>query len=194
MQGQRKTVRNAVMTLRAMWKSAKAWGYSHHDPFDGLRLPFLKKKEQPFFTAEQMQHLSSTPSDPTKHSIGWPPKLACVPVSCAGLQWPDVKQGLRRCREKRLAGCEAILKTPTGVRSFAISTELQARLESMREGNGYVFPSEKGSRGLQNDIQKRHLVPLLKRLACRRLLPAFRHGNETSWTEDCHSQRQLPCG
>ncbi len=47
-----KTTRNAVMTLRSMWSTAKAWGYVTHDPFDGLRLPLLEKQEQPFFNRE----------------------------------------------------------------------------------------------------------------------------------------------
>jgi hypothetical protein len=47
------------MTLRSRWNTAKAWQSVTHDPFEGLRLPMLEKKEQPYYTAEQMQQIIS---------------------------------------------------------------------------------------------------------------------------------------
>lgn len=97
-----------------------------------------------------------------------------------GLQWPDVKQGYIDVVRSVWRGAKQSVKTPTGVRSFAISPELQARLESMREQSGYVFHSKSGTPWIANDIQKRHLVPLLKRLGLAQAgFHAFRHGNET---------------
>jgi integrase len=71
-------------------------------------------------------------------------------------------------------------KTGNGVRTFAISDELQTRLESKRRPEGYVFATRNGTPWNMNDVQKRHLIPLLKKLAMKQAgLHAFRHGCET---------------
>ncbi len=176
-----KTIRNSVMTLRSLWNTAKSWGYVKHDPFDGVRLPVLEKKEQPFFTAEQMQQIIDAESDPKRQTLYWmDAETGLRAGELCGLQWPDVKQGYIDVVRSVWRGAKQSLKTPTGVRSFAISPELQARLESMREESGYVFHSKNGTPWIANDIQKRHLVPLLKRLGLPQAgFHAFRHGNET---------------
>ena len=91
-----------------------------------------------------------------------------------------MKQGYVDVVRSVWKGAKQTVKTPTGVRSFAISTDLQARLGSMREESGHVFHSKNGTPWIANDIQKRHLVPLLKRLGLPQAgFHAFRHGNET---------------
>jgi len=176
-----KTVRNAVMTLRSMWSTVKAWGYVTHDPFEGLRLPVLEKKEQPYFAVEQMRQIINAETDPKRHTLYWlAAETGMRAGELCGLQWPDVKQGYVDVVRSVWRGAKQSVKTPTSVRSFAISPELQQRLGSMREPSGYVFHSKNGTPWIADDIQKRHLVPLLKRLGLPQAgFHAFRHGNET---------------
>lgn len=175
-----KTIRNAVMTLRSMWKTAKTWGHVTHDVFEGLRLPELEESEQPYFTLEQMQQIINAAQEPYQTMYWLAAETGMRAGEVCGLQWPDVQQGYVTVVRSVWRNKKKSPKTRTSKRSFAISPELQARLEGIRQPSGYVFQSRNDTPRIANDIQKRHLVPLLKRLG----LPqagwhAFRHGNET---------------
>jgi integrase len=175
-----KTIRNAVMTLRSMWSTAKAWGCVTHDPFDGLRLPLLEKQEQPYFTAKQMRRIIRRAEEPCQTLYWLAAETGLRAGELAGLQWGDVKNGHIEVRRSIWGSKAQSPKTTNGVRTFAVSAELQARLESKRRPAGFVFATRNGTPWNMNDVQKRHLVPLLKRLAMKQAgFHAFRHGNET---------------
>ena len=175
-----KTVRNAAMTLRSMWSTAKAWGYVTHDPFDGLRLPLLQKQEQPYFTAKAMRRIIRRAEEPYQTLYWLAAETGLRAGELAGLQWPDVKNGHIEVHRSVWGSKTQSPKTANGIRTFAISAELQARLESKRKPEGYVFATSNGTPWNMNDCQKRHLVPLLKKLAMKQAgFHSFRHGNET---------------
>jgi len=175
-----KTIRNAVMTLRSMWSTAKAWGYVTHDPFDGLRLPLLEKQEQPYFTAKQMRRIIRRAEEPYQTLYWLAAETGLRAGELAGLQWDDVKSGYIEVRRSVWGGKAQSPKTVNGTRTFAISAELQTRLESKRKPEGYVFATRNGTPWNMNDVQKRHLIPLLKKLAMKQAgFHSFRHGNET---------------
>ena len=175
-----KTIRNAVMTLRSMWGTAKAWGYVTHDPFDGLRLPLLEKQEQPYFTAKQMRRIIRRAEEPYQTLYWLAAETGLRAGELAGLQWDDVKNSYIEVRRSVWGGKAQSPKTVNGTRTFAISAELQMRLESKRKPEGYVFATRNGTPWNMNDVQKRHLVPLLKKLAMKQAgFHSFRHGNET---------------
>lgn len=79
-----KTVRNAVMTLRSMWKSAKAWGYVTMTRLKGCGCQSSKRRNSRFSQPSRCNR-SSTPSQTRsdKRCIGWPLRLACAQVNCA---------------------------------------------------------------------------------------------------------------
>ncbi len=175
-----KTIRNAAMTLRSIWSTAKAWGYVSHDPFDGLRLPLLVKQEQPYFTANQMRRIIRRAEEPYQTLYWLAAETGLRAGELAGLQWDDVKNCYIEVRRSVWGGKAQSPKTVNGIRTFAISTELQARLESKRKPEGYMFATCNGTPWNVNDVQKRHLVPLLKKLAMKQAgFHSFRHGNET---------------
>lgn len=174
-----KTVRNAVMTLRSMWNTATAWGYVTHDPFNGLRLPLPKQAEQPYFTMQQMRRIIRRAEEPYQTMYWLAAETGMRAGELCGLQWDDVKVGYVEVRRGIWRGKQQTTKN-TKPRTFAISAELRARLESKREPSGYVFHTRNATPWIANDVQKRHLVPLLKMLAMKQAgLHAFRHGNET---------------
>ena len=174
-----KTTRNAVMTLRSMWNTATAWGYVTHDPFKGVRLPLLQKQEQPYFTAKAMRRIIRRAAEPFQTMYWLAAETGMRAGELCGLQWDDVKQGYVEVRRGIWRGKQQTTKN-TKPRTFAISAELQARLDSKREPSGYVFHTKNGTPWIANDVQKRHLVPLLKKLAMKQAgFHAFRHGNET---------------
>jgi len=174
-----KTIRNAAMTLRSMWNTATAWGYVTHDPFKGIRLPLLQKQEQPYFTMHQMRRIIRRAQEPYQTMYWLASETGMRAGELCGLQWDDVRDGYVEVRRGIWHGKQQTTKS-TKPRTFAISAELQARLESKREPSGYVFHTRNGTPWIANDVQKRHLVPLLKTLAMRQAgFHAFRHGNET---------------
>lgn len=176
-----KTIRNAVMTLRSMWSTARAWGYVTHDPFDGLRLPALVKQEQPYFTARAMRRIIRRAEEPYQTLYWLAAETGLRAGELAGLQWGDVKDGRIEVRRSVWGSKAQSPKTANGIRTFAISGELRERLESKRKPEGYVFATRNGTPFNPNDVQKRHLVPLLKKLAMRQAgFHGFRHGNETA--------------
>jgi integrase len=178
--GSPKTIRNAVMTLRSMWSTAKAWGYVTHDPFDGLRLPLLEKQEQPYFTAKQMRRIIRRAEEPYQTLYWLAAETGLRAGELAGLQWRDVKNGHIEVRRSIWGSKAQSPKTTNGVRTFAISGELQTRLESKRRPEGYIFATRNNTSWNMNDVQKRNLVPLLKKLAMKKAgFHSFRHGNET---------------
>ena len=174
-----KTIRNAVMTLRSLWNTATAWEYVTHDPFKGIRLPLLEKQEQPYFTAKAMRRIIRRAEEPYQTLYWLAAETGMRSGELCGLQWNDVGEGYVEVRRGIWHGKQQTTKS-TKPRTFAISAELQARLESKREPSGYVFHTRNGTPWIANDVQKRHLVPLLKTLAMRQAgFHAFRHGNET---------------
>ena len=175
-----KTVRNATMTLHSMWNTATAWGYVTHDPFKGVRLPLLKKQEQPYFTMHQMRRIIRRAQEPYQTMYWLASETGMRSGELAGLQWSDVKKEHIEVRRSVWRSKAQSPKTTNAVRTFAISAELQARLESKRRPEGYVFATRNGTPWNMNDVQKRHLIPLLKKLAMKRAgFHSFRHGNET---------------
>lgn len=59
-----KTTRNFTVTLRSMWRSARAWGHVAHDPFDALVLPKQRPTQRFFFSAEDIQRIVSALKEP----------------------------------------------------------------------------------------------------------------------------------
>lgn len=175
-----KTIRSAVMTLRSLWSTATAWGYVTHDPFKGIRLPLLEKREQPYLTAKAMRRVIRRAAEPYQTLYWVAAETGLRAGELAGLQWSDVRNGHIEVHRSVWGSKAQSPKTENGVRTFAVSAELQARLESKRRPAGFVFATRNGTPWNMNDVQKRHLVPLLKRLAMRQAgFHAFRHGNET---------------
>lgn len=179
-----KTVKNLVGTLRIMWNSAKAWGYVGHDPFGGLVLPEWDPPEQPMFSPEDMRRIIAA-AEPPYDTVYW--LLAQTGIrrgEVCGLDVGHVDLANRIIVVKRSRSGRHITDTKSRKpRIFSISPRLAQRLESFvigRNSDEPLFLSAEGKRLHPENLVKRKLKPLLKKLGLEGGLHAFRHGNATA--------------
>jgi integrase len=182
-----KTRRNLVMTLRMMWKSARAWGYVLHDPFDGLVLPKARKARSVFFTLEEVQRILAEAQEPSRMLYWLAAETGMRAGELCGLTVDDLDFGrqLLHVRQSAWHGKLQTPKTENSLRTFALSAELAEHLKGFLlqwrpNPARLLFSTRNGTPWDGNMLVKRKLHPLLDRLGIQRCgLHAFRHANET---------------
>jgi len=121
-----KSVRNAYLTLRMIWKSAKAWGYASHDPFEGIVLPKRGPRRAVSFSLEDVQRILAAAPEPQKTFYWLAAETGMRAGELAGITVDDfdltgetvqVKQSVWR-------GKIQTPKSECAVRSLALSSEL----------------------------------------------------------------------
>jgi len=180
-----KSCRNFVLTLRMMWKSAKAWGYVTHDPFDGLVLPKVGQQARFFFTVDEIQRIIAVASGALKTFYWLAAETGMRAGELCGLRIEDMD--LKNCtvnvKQTVWRGKVQTPKTVNAIRQFAISPKLAIHLRSFLTTwrpnlLDLVFATRNGTPWDQNLIVKRKLHPLLSSLGIERCgLHAFRHTN-----------------
>jgi len=185
--GSPKTRRNLVMTLRMMWKSARAWGYVLHDAFEGLRLPKVQRPRRMFFTLDEVQRILAQAEEPYR-TFYW---LAAETGMRAGelcgstVDDLDLERRLLYVRQSSWRGKLQSPKTENSIRVFALSAELLEHLKGYLlhwrpNAARLLFATRNGTPWDANILVKRKLRPLLVGLGIERCgLHAFRHTNET---------------
>ncbi len=88
-----KSCHNLVLTLRMMWKSAKAWDYVSHDPFEGLVLPKIVRRPRFFFTLDEIQHIIAAASGPLKSFYWLAAETGMRAGELCGLRIEDIDLG-----------------------------------------------------------------------------------------------------
>jgi len=182
-----KTRRNLVMTLRMMWKSARAWGYVVHDPFEDLVLPKARKARPVFFTLEEVQRILAEAQGPYRTLYWLAAETGMRAGELCGLTVDDLDFGrqLLYVRQSAWRGKLQAPKTENSIRTFALSAELAEHLKAFvlqwrPNPERLLFSSRNGTPWDANMIVKRKLHPLLDKLGIQRCgLHAFRHANET---------------
>jgi len=180
-----KSCRNMVLTLRMMWRSAKAWGYVSHEPFEGLVLPKLARQTRFFFALEEIQSILAAVSGPLRLFYWLAAETGMRAGELCGLRIEDVDLGqcVVNVKQSVWRGKVQTPKTANSIRQFAISPKLASHLRgylSTWRPNllNLVFATKHGTPWDQNLIVKRKLHPLLQSLGIRRCgLHAFRHTN-----------------
>lgn len=181
-----KRVRNLVVTLRLMWKQAKAWRYVTHD-LEGVVLPVCRTTEQPYFNEDAVKALIHSASEPYR-TFYW---LAAVSGMRAGeltglrLKDIDLENRVVRVERSMWRGKVGAPKSQAGTRRIAIGNGLAEHLKEFLKvwkpnNAGLLFTTRNGTPLDQNLIVKRKLKPLCKKLG---IIPAglhaFRHGMAT---------------
>lgn len=192
-EGSPKTVRNSVMALRSMWKSAEAWGYVTHDPFRGVQLPKQMPTERQYFqNPTDMLRVIEASDEPYKSLYWLAAETGLRAGELCGLQWRDVDtMGRRVCvRQAAWRGKLQSPKSARAVRVVGISEGLAKHLDLQRQkGDGnpmsLLFATRNATPVDPGRLVKWHLQPMLKKLGIPRVgLHAFRHTNATlahSW-------------
>jgi len=178
-----KTTRNQIATFRCVWKTAKAWGYVTHNPFDALVLPRLNPEQQPCYSAEQIRQIISEAQEPYRTMFWLVAETGMRGGEVCGLAIEDMNLEARVIRVRRSAwrGRLQAPKTANAVRTFPISEQLAEHLREFTAGrSGLVFVS-RNSNPLDNySVVRFVLRPITDRLGfAEGGLHAFRHANAT---------------
>src|ERR1700677_4539416 len=179
-----KSCLNLTLTLRMMWKSAKAWGYVSHNPFDGLILPKITPQRRFFFTIEEIQRIIRAAEDPYRTLYWLAAETGMRAGELFGLRVEDIdlKVWVISVRQTVWRNVIQTPKTANSTRQFAISAALSTHLRSFlntRRPNllNLVFAT-KGGKPLDRGNVIRKLHPLLESLKIKHCgLHAFRHTN-----------------
>jgi len=180
-----KYVKNIILVLRSMWKSAQGWGYVSHNPFDYITLPKQQPCEARHFTIEEVQRIIAAASEPLSTLYWLAAETGLRAGELCGLRWADVDciAGVVQVRQSVWRGQVQCPKTRAGERRFCISQALAGHLRTLRIERGddgvlLVFRSRRNTPLNPDLLVKRKLRPLCVRLGIEPGgLHAFRHFN-----------------
>jgi len=178
-----KSCLNVSLILRMMWKTARAWGYVSHDPFDGLVLPKLERQPRLFFTVEQVRQIIAMAAEPEKTFYWLAAETGMRAGELTGLRIEDIDldDAIISIRQSIWNGKAQSPKTSNAVRKFAISPQLVLHMRqhlATRKPNplGLVFATRTGRPWAPCNLIRSHFHPLLDSLKIQRTgLHAFRH-------------------
>lgn len=188
-----KTVCNIKTTFKTMWKTARAWGYVQHDPFDALRLPRFRKGNVYQFTLEEAVAIIAAARGWHRIFFRLLAETGMRPGEAAGLRPEDLDGQELHVRQSVWRGSIQTPKSVNAVRRFAISAELVADLdrhlaEAKPNKHGLIFLNQAGRPIRMDHYRENILNPILDRLGIRARVQAlgircgnyaFRHMNAT---------------
>lgn len=186
-----KTIRNHVFTLRAMWKTAKAWKCVTHNPFDELKLPKKKKAKAYTFSPEEMMQIINEAQGQNRLIFEIFAFGGVRPGEQAGLRPEDLNGRTLSVRQAVYKGkVKESLKSENAARNFPIPEWLAVKIREHVEASGpnrhgLIFVNGAGNPINTNHFNDKVLKPILKRLGIWQNIPegtrcgnyAFRHGN-----------------
>jgi len=182
-------VQTIVKCFRAVWKSARAWGYVSHNPFEGLILPSVEKSEQRYFSEVDLCRILSSAPEPDK-TLYWLLAQTGLRIGEAlALTWDtlDLDGGAVSVRSSVSRGKlrENLTKTKAAKRVLPLSPRLVSHLFTFRTNwrenpRNLLFANKKGKPWLASNLLEDHLQPLLEALGIPRAgFHAFRHASAT---------------
>jgi integrase len=182
-----KTVRNILATMRIIWKTARAWGYVAHNPFEGLMLPRKGLTRRMSLTSEQARAVIQLATEPYRSLFWIVAETGIRGGEVCGLFIEDVDIARQFIHVSRSAW-RAQLQTPkTGnaVRSFPISPALAEHLAAfIGVRKGLLFTTRTGHPLDNYNVVSEELKPLLTQIGIEDTkymgLHAFRHCNASA--------------
>jgi integrase len=185
-----KSVRNLVLLLRIMWRSAKAWRCLPAAvmlDFDGLELTQADAKEPPSLTLDEMQRIVEAAPEPLRTFFWLLGETGMRAGEIAGLPVANLLLDLGAVKVSQAVwhGKIGTVKSRKAKRTIEISPELVLHLRhflrTWRPNRAQLlFASQRGTPWDVDVVRKRKLYPLLEKLGIERCgFHAFRHGNET---------------
>jgi integrase len=94
-----RTVKNVILIMKMVWKSAKAWGYVTHNPFDGLILARRLPAESGTFTLDDMKRIIAAANEPFKTMFWLAAETGMRTGEIRALELSDVVPGFLRVRK-----------------------------------------------------------------------------------------------
>lgn len=180
------TAWNVAMTLRSMWRTARAWGYVGHDVFDGVSMPAKEHAARRCFSVEEARRIIAAAEEPWKTFFWLVAEVGLRPGEACGLRVTDLDAEALTIRVEQ-AVWQGRLKAPKSRgsrRTLPISPALANHLRSFLEKwqpNRFrlLFLSETGKPLSGGFVLKKKLRPLLEELGMDGVLYSFRHGHAT---------------
>jgi integrase len=183
-----KTIRNIVVTLQSLWRSARAWEYVSHDIFSDVVYPALPRTQRFFFSVEEVQRIVTAAKEPHKTFYAILAETGLRVGELCGLRVQDIdlERGLLVVRQSAWRGKLVDPKTANSVRVINLSPQcvehLLAFLISWHPNtNGLLFATRNGTPWDAIMQRKRRFRSLLKALNIQ--VPkgngfhGFRHAN-----------------
>lgn len=181
---------NILKSFRTIWKSAKAWGYVRHNPFEDIILPTMAKSEQRYFTEAELCRILSMAPEPDKTMYWLLAQTGLRIGEVLGLTWEtvdlensivivqtSVARGKLRDRE---------VKTDAAKRIIPISPRLAEHLSIYRtklwqaNDHNLLFANTAGNPWSASSFLDRRFKPFLAGLAIPDAgFHAFRHASAT---------------
>jgi integrase len=163
-----KTVNNLFATMQMLWKSARSWGCVTHDAVSNIVLPKRHRKQQRFFSVEEIQRLLESAEEPYRTFYWLAAETAIRAGELCGLRRSDFDfgRGLVRVNRSVWRGRVKSTKSEHLDRCFALSSELLSHIaEYLRRWTpneaGWLFATRNGTPWDQSLVVKRKLYPLL---------------------------------
>ncbi len=176
-----RTVKNHILIMRMVWKSARAWGYvaPTHNPFLDLTMPRKMPAATGTFTVDEMKRIIEAAPEPFKTMFWLASETGMRTGEIRALETSDLLPGFLRVRKSVWHGHVTAPKNGKE-RVFPISPALEARLRTSRGGPAdclLLFPNHQG-RTWNAATLTRTLHGILAALKIKRAgMHAFRHGN-----------------
>jgi integrase len=191
LQGNPKSIRNRVVTLKTMWATAKAWGYVTHDPFNGLILP---KEQQPItyaFSLEETIAIIAKAQEPWKTLIRIVAETGIRSGEVAGLRIEDfdpvnltlgVSQSVWRQKIQTVKTRSSVRKEPISAElAQAIQEHINGKLHGRNAGRfvgsgsdcALLFTERSGKPLHMTNFLDRVFRPILEELGIRKKMAAM---------------------
>jgi integrase len=186
----RKTARNILITLKAMWNKAKEWGYASDGVTEGVVLPKSKRRQRFFASEEQIQRIVTAAAEPYRTFYGLAAETGLRPGELCGLTVDDLdlQRGMLQVHQSAWRGKLGDPKTLDSIRVVELSSRACVHLQQFLlrwqpNDRRLLFATRNGTPWDQNLLLKRKFKPLLAALGIK--VPRgdgfyiFRHGNAT---------------
>lgn len=182
-----KTIRNALMLLKAMLRDAIRWGYLRANPCEAIRLPHAIPPDRPAFTLDEVRAILTHAQEPYRTLYWLAFETGMRAGELCGLRAEDVnvQKCLVQVRQSVWRGRVQTPKSQAAYRDIFISQTLTDQLQSLvRQGAEppmhFLFHTRTGSAWDANAITKKRLAPLCKTLGIEtKGLHAFRRTHAT---------------
>jgi integrase len=180
-----KTVRNLCITLQAMWRTARAWGYVTHNPFAGVVLPKRRQSQRFLFSLAEIQRILAEAEGPYKVFFWLAAETAMRSGELCGLRVDalDLERRIVCVKQSVWHGRIQDPKSDAAIRSMALSTQLVDQLRELLQtwrpnDLQLIFATSRGTPWDAGLVVRRKLRPLLRLLGIQEAgLHAFRHAN-----------------
>jgi len=182
-----KTIKNAVMLLRAMFRDAIKWSYLYDNPCDRVTLPAMIEPERPAFTLEEVQAILEAAKEPHRTFYWLAVETGMRAGELCGLRLGDVhvSECVVQVRQSVWRGRVQAPKSKASVRNISISQDLAEHLRAFAELGTpdtmrFLFNTRRGSPWNADSVTKKHLAPLCQTLGIEaKGLHAFRRTHAT---------------